>query len=91
MATSGHDSKQTGAERRRRDRLCPDLAAVEVNQPNVVRHFKVRLVEEEAGRHSDNVRCWSEKELRVEEKSGGKKKKKSSKRGFSSLPRGPFI
>lgn len=59
-----------GAEKRRHGRLCPDLAAVEVHQPNVVRHFKVGLVEEEAGRHSDDVRGGSEEELRVEVEGG---------------------
>lgn len=40
-----------------------DLAAVEVHQPQVVWHFEISFVEEEAGWYADDVRGGGEEEL----------------------------
>lgn len=40
-----------------------DLTAVKVNKPNIVWHFEIRFVEEEAGWYTNNVGSRSKKEL----------------------------
>lgn len=51
----------------RRSCCYTDLAAVKVNKPNIVWHFEVRFVEEEAGWYTYNVGSGSKKELPKEE------------------------
>lgn len=58
--------EQIGVKEWQRGHRCSDLAAVQIDEPNIVWHFKIRLVEEEAGRHSYNVRGGGKKELREE-------------------------
>lgn len=52
----------------RRSSCYTDLAAVKVNKPNIVWHFEVGFVEEEAGGYTYNVGSRSKKELPKEEK-----------------------
>lgn len=52
----------------RRSSCYTDLAAVKVNKPNIVWHFEVWFVEEEAGWYTYNVGSRSKKELPKEEK-----------------------
>ncbi|TNN44513.1 hypothetical protein EYF80_045289 [Liparis tanakae] len=63
-------SKQTDI--RRREAACrgADLAAVEVDQPQVVGHLEVGFVEEEAGGDADDVGGRGEKQLGGETHSG---------------------
>lgn len=43
--------------------IVTDSAAVEIHQPQVIRHFEIRFVEEKAGWYADDVRSRGKKEL----------------------------